>query len=168
MFKRVLRPNLTLIDRRINRLLPVVDTFGEPHFELVRSRFRRITAMANVATEINGIIAADRAGVGGQRLGLSKHLTALLNDILALPAHADDRSRGEELAQSNFDFIRGEIHIVRALKKALRVRKHATFQLTKDRKASWKDPCNDFQPSQGLAKPSSSQQAIVVIKSVPR
>ena len=124
--------------------------------------------MANIATEINGIIAADRAGVGDQRLGLSKHLTALLNDILALPAHADDRSRGEELTQSNFDFIRGEILIVRALKKPLRVRKQATFELTKDRTAFWKDPCNDSQPSQGLAKPSSNQQAIVVIKRVPR
>jgi hypothetical protein len=105
MFKGVLQPNLTLIDPRINSLLPVVDTFGEPHIQFVFSRFRRVTAMAYVATEINGIIAADRAGVRGQWLGLSKHLTALLNDILALPAHADDRPRGEELAQSNFDFI---------------------------------------------------------------
>ena len=56
----------------------------------------------DVATEIDGIVAPNGPGLRRQGLRLSEHLSPLLDDVLALPAHADDRSGGEERAQTLF------------------------------------------------------------------
>jgi hypothetical protein len=40
--------------------------------------------MANVAAQVNRVVAADTAGLGGQRLRLTEHLAALLDNVLAL------------------------------------------------------------------------------------
>mmetsp|Transcript_24951 Transcript_24951/g.42744 ORF Transcript_24951/g.42744 Transcript_24951/m.42744 type:complete len:202 (+) Transcript_24951:205-810(+) len=75
-------------------------------------RFRRITSMADVASKIDGVIATDGTGFGCQGLGLSKHLPALLNDILSFPAHANDRSRAEEFAEGRVERLLRQILVV--------------------------------------------------------
>jgi hypothetical protein len=68
--------------------------------------------VADVAAKVDRKVAADASGFGSKRLGLSEHLAALLDDVLALPAHADDRSRGEELHKPREEGLFGKIGVV--------------------------------------------------------
>ena len=56
--------------------------------------------MADIPAQVDRVVPTNRAWLGGQWLSLSEHLSALIDDIPTLPAHANDRSGGEELAQT--------------------------------------------------------------------
>lgn len=97
---------------RIHRLAPIIDSLGEPHFELVCSALGRITSVADVATEVDAEISADAARLGGEWLRLAQHLPSLLDDVLSFPTHADDGPGREELAQTSIEALGAEISIV--------------------------------------------------------
>jgi hypothetical protein len=100
------------VNRRVDRLGPVVDSFRKPHCELVRSGVGRVTAVANVTAEINGVVTTDASRQRVQWLCLSQHLTSLLDDILALPAHANDGTRAEKLDETGKKALLAEIGVV--------------------------------------------------------
>mmetsp|Transcript_15108 Transcript_15108/g.28645 ORF Transcript_15108/g.28645 Transcript_15108/m.28645 type:complete len:207 (+) Transcript_15108:255-875(+) len=56
--------------------------------------------MTNVSTQIDRIVASNRAGFGAERLCFTQHLSSLLDDILAFPTHADNGTRTKELDKS--------------------------------------------------------------------
>jgi len=97
-----------LVNPSIDNLGPVVDPFRKPHAELVGGSFGRITAVADIATQINREITTNASRLGSQRLGLSQHLTSLLDDILSFPAHAHYRARAEELNETRKEFLGAE------------------------------------------------------------
>mmetsp|Transcript_9608 Transcript_9608/g.26139 ORF Transcript_9608/g.26139 Transcript_9608/m.26139 type:complete len:243 (+) Transcript_9608:1254-1982(+) len=103
---------LFLVDVSINSLTPVVDTLWEPHLELVSSGLRRVASVADVASQVDGEVSADAAWLGGQWLGLAEHLASLTDDVLALPAHADDWSAAEELGEAWVERLLGQVGIV--------------------------------------------------------
>jgi hypothetical protein len=56
--------------------------------------------MADIAAQIYRVVTANGPWFGCQWLSLSEHLSALIDNIFSLPAHADNGSRREELAQT--------------------------------------------------------------------
>ena len=97
--------------RTFNVLLvdPLVDSarvrngsvlLAEPKSNLSLGRLDRVRAMADVATDVNAEVAADRARSRGEGVRGTKERTALLHDILALPDHSHDRTRRHVLDQT--------------------------------------------------------------------
>jgi len=68
--------------------------------------------VADVTAEVDGVVTADGSRFRGEGLGLPEHLASLFDDILALPAHADDGSRGEEVDESGEERLLGKISVV--------------------------------------------------------
>jgi hypothetical protein len=66
----------------------------------------------DVPSKVNAEVATDATRLGSERLSLAKHLTALLNHILSLPAHTNDGSRREELAQPSVEALGAEIGVM--------------------------------------------------------
>ena len=66
----------------------------------------------DVPSKVNAEVATDATRLGSERLSLAKHLTALLDHILSLPAHANDGSRREELAQPSVEALGAEIGVM--------------------------------------------------------
>ena len=54
------------------------------------------------ASDVDGVVAADGAGLRGERVGGAEHGAALLDDVLALPDHGDDRAAGHVLDEPGF------------------------------------------------------------------
>mmetsp|Transcript_36709 Transcript_36709/g.104435 ORF Transcript_36709/g.104435 Transcript_36709/m.104435 type:complete len:214 (-) Transcript_36709:38-679(-) len=75
-------------------------------------RFGRIGSMANVSSQVNGVITSNRSRLRCQGLCLSQHLSALLNDILSFPAHADNGTRREEFSQTAEKGLFGQVRVV--------------------------------------------------------
>ena len=66
----------------------------------------------DVPSKVNAEVATDATRLGSERLSLTKHLAALLDHILSLPAHTNDRSRREELAQPSVEALGAEIDVM--------------------------------------------------------
>lgn len=63
--------------------------------------------MASCApADVDGVVAADGARGGGERVGRADDGAALLHDVLALPDHGDDRA-GDDCARSGEEAVRG-------------------------------------------------------------
>jgi len=97
---------------RIHSLGPVIHALGEPHGQFVRGTVRAVRPVTNVATQIYGKVAANRPGLGGQRLRLTEHLSALLDNVFAFPAHADDRTRAEKVDKTGKKGFLAQIGVV--------------------------------------------------------
>jgi len=67
---------------------PGVDTLGEPKSDLGLGGLDSVGAVADVSSDINGEVAADRAGGGVSGLGGTEHHAASLDGSGALPHHA--------------------------------------------------------------------------------
>jgi len=76
------------------------------------SSIRSIRSMTNITSKINTEISTNGTRLGSKRLGLSKHLTSLFDNILSLPAHAHDRSRRKEVDKTGEEGLLGKISIV--------------------------------------------------------
>lgn len=66
----------------------------------------------DVPSKVNAEVATDATRLGSERLSLTKHLAALLDHILSLPAHTNDGSRRKKFAQIRKEALRFEILIM--------------------------------------------------------
>ena len=87
-------------------------TYGEPHVQFVFGTFRRIGSVADVAAEIDGIIAADAARFGTERLRFAEHLASLFDDVLAFPTHANNGTGAKELDKSVEKGFLGQVSVM--------------------------------------------------------
>lgn len=97
MLSRLPRLNLTLLEPESDLLLGVLDAVG---------------AVADVASDVDGVVAADGAGGGGERVGGSEENTAGLDGITTFPDHGADWSAAHILDESWEEWLGGEILIV--------------------------------------------------------
>ena len=65
----------------------------EPERDLVVGGFDRVRAVANVASDLDGKVAADRAGKGSLRVRLAQHHSAHLDHVEPLPHHRANWAR---------------------------------------------------------------------------
>ena len=68
--------------------------------------------MADVATDVNAEVAADRARSRGEGVRGTEKGTALLDNILALPNHSDYWTRGHVLDQAGEEGLALEVLVV--------------------------------------------------------
>ena len=86
--------NLVLIDPLVSSGLVAVDLLRlEPESDLLLGVLDRVGAVADVAADVNGEVATDGAGSGGERVGGTEEGAAGLDGILALPDHGGDGAR---------------------------------------------------------------------------
>jgi len=67
---------------------------GEPQGYFLLGTIDSVGAVADVAPDIDGIVEADGARGGGERVGSTENETADLDDLTALPHHGDDWAGG--------------------------------------------------------------------------
>ena len=73
---------LVFIDPSVHRRLPGDEFFFlEPKCDFVIGGGDRIRTVANVATDLDGKIAADGSGKGGLRVRLAQHHSAALDRV---------------------------------------------------------------------------------------
>lgn len=63
---------------------------GEPEVDLLLGVLDGVGAVADVAADVQGVVATDGAGSGGQGVGSTQDGTAGLDGVLALPDHGAD------------------------------------------------------------------------------
>ena len=63
---------------------------GEPEVDLLLGVLDGVGAVADVAADVQGVVATDGAGSGGQGVGGAQDGTAGLDGVLALPDHGAD------------------------------------------------------------------------------
>lgn len=89
--------NLTLLEPESDLLLGVLDAVG---------------AVADVATDVDGVVAADGTWGGGEGVGGSEKDTAGLDGITTFPNHGADWSATHVLDESWEEWLGGEILVV--------------------------------------------------------
>lgn len=67
---------------------------AEPESNLLLSAVDSVGTVADVTSDVDGKVTSDRSRGRGQRVGSSEEVSALLDDVLSLPDHGDDGSRG--------------------------------------------------------------------------
>ncbi len=77
-----------LVDPRVRGRLPRSQALREPEGDLLGSTLGAIAAMADVASNIDGKVTANRANGAVRRLCRAEEAAAACDDILALPNHA--------------------------------------------------------------------------------
>ena len=84
----------------------------EPEGDLAVGALDAVGAVADVASDVDGVVAADGAGerVGG--VGGAEENAAALDDVEALPDHTDDGAGGEVLAETAVEGLSGEVNVV--------------------------------------------------------
>lgn len=70
--------------------------------------------MGNVAANVNGVVAADGAGGGLERVGGAENGAALLDHVLALPDGGEDGARGHVLEETGKEGLLLEVLVVLA------------------------------------------------------
>ena len=68
--------------------------------------------MADVASDIDGVVAADGAGEGVGGVGGAEENAAALDDAEALPAHGHDGAGAEVGAEAAVEALLGEVDVV--------------------------------------------------------
>ena len=83
----------------MRRGLPLGDfTFlGEPKSDFLLGTLDGIRSVADVSTNVDGEVSTDGSWERSQGVGLSEHLSSLLDDVLAFPNHRDNRA-GEHVS----------------------------------------------------------------------
>jgi len=89
----------SFVDPFVGRGLPLGDfTFlGEPKSDFLLGTLDGIRSVADVSTNVDGEVSTDGSWERSQGVGLSEHLSALLDDVLAFPNHRDNRA-GEHVS----------------------------------------------------------------------
>lgn len=85
---------------------------GEPHGDLVLSAVGRVAAVDDVAANGDAKVATDAASLRVVGVGGTHELAALLDDVGALPDHADDGARGEVLAEARVELEVAQVLVV--------------------------------------------------------
>lgn len=110
----------SFIDPFVGGGLPVGKVgFGEPEADLVLGRFDGVRSVADVTANIDGEVSSDGAREGSEGVGLAKHLSALLDDVLAFPNHGDNGA-GEHVSDERGEEALGLEVLVVLLKELLR------------------------------------------------
>jgi len=102
-----------LVDLALEDGVPVGDLVGlEPEGELGLGSIGGVGAVADVAADLNGEVAADgaREGVGG--VGGAEEGAAALDDAEARPAHGDDGARREVVDEGAVEGLGREVDVV--------------------------------------------------------
>lgn len=84
----------------------------EPKGDLLLRRLDAVRAVDDVATDVNAVVTTNASGFGRQRVGGADDLAAGLHDVLALPDHGHDGSRGQEVRQTTVERLRRQILVV--------------------------------------------------------
>eukprot|EP01084_Bolivina_argentea_P230865 389477_1 len=84
----------------------------EPEGELLVGVLDAVAAVADVAADVEGEVAADRARGRVSRVRGAEQDAARLDDVLALPAHGADGAAGHVLAQAGVERLRGQVDVV--------------------------------------------------------
>jgi hypothetical protein len=85
------RGNLLLVDPVVLSRLPALDlAVLEPQGNLLLSVLDAVGAVAHVAADVEGVVAADGAGGGGERVGGAEDGAAGLDGVAAFPDHGAD------------------------------------------------------------------------------
>ena len=76
----------------MRRGLPLSEiTFlGEPEGDFLLSTLNGIRSVTDIAANVDGVVSTDGAWERCERVGLTEHLSALFDDILAFPNHGDN------------------------------------------------------------------------------
>ena len=106
--------NLVLIDPLVSSGLVAVDLLRlEPESDLLLGVLDRVGAVADVAADVNGEVATDGAGSGGEGVGGTEEGAAGLDGILALPDHGGDGARVHVLDETGEKGLVLEVGIYR-------------------------------------------------------
>lgn len=83
--------NLLLVNPVVLSALPALYlTLLEPESDFLLAVLDAVRAVANVAANVEGEVAADGAGGGGEGVGCTKDSTAGLDGVTAFPDHGAD------------------------------------------------------------------------------
>lgn len=94
-------------------MLPVGQLLGlEPEGQLAGGGLGTVTAVADVAADVDGVVTTDGTGEGGGGVGLTEQGAAALDGTLTLPAHGADGARGEVLGQTVVEGLGGQVNVV--------------------------------------------------------
>jgi hypothetical protein len=115
------KKHLLLIDPVVRVRLPLRKPLREPQSDLVLSRFNRVRTVADVSSNIDGIVTADSARGRIGRLGGTKHNATSLDSSKTLPDHADDRTGAHVIDQTSKESLGRKISIVSLKKRSLRL-----------------------------------------------
>lgn len=85
---------------------------GEPEVDLVLGRVGSVRTVADVATNVNAEVTADGAGEGVLGVGGTEESAAASDGAEALPAHGDDRARGEVVNETLEEGLGLEVGVV--------------------------------------------------------
>jgi len=84
----------------------------EPKGNLLLRALDGIGAVADVAADVDGVVAADCAWGGGERVGGTENGAAGLDDFTAFPDHGADRARGHIGNETREEGLGGEVFVV--------------------------------------------------------
>jgi len=92
---------------------PIDDLLSlEPERNLLLCSLHAVGPVADVTAHIDGIVPADGARLRIERVSLSEHAAALLDNILAFPHHGENWSTGDELDETREERLCLEVTIV--------------------------------------------------------
>ena len=102
-----------LVDPLLVGLRPASDlVLLEPELDLILRAVGSIASVDDVAADLNAQVTADASGQRVVGVGGSDQLAAALDDVLALPDHADNGSAGKVLAQATVERLGAEVKVV--------------------------------------------------------
>lgn len=101
-------------DPRPSNGLILGQLFGrKPKSNLLGCRLESVRGVDQVPTDGDGVLAADRAGIGVERVGGAYDSATLTDDILALPNHRHDRrTRGDILDERGVERTSGQVGVM--------------------------------------------------------
>ena len=91
---------------------PVVQALGEPEFDFLLGVLDRVGTVAHVSAHFDAEVTSDGAGETVLGVGGTQHHSALSNNIVARPDHADNRARGHVLNKAGEKGSAGQVRIV--------------------------------------------------------
>jgi hypothetical protein len=106
------RPDNLLVDPGVGVGLPGVDALGEPKSDLLLGGLDGIRSVADVASHVDAEVATDSARGRVSRVGGTKHDTASLDGVEALPHHAAHRARQHVLDESREELLASQVGVV--------------------------------------------------------
>lgn len=104
--------SLVLVNPRSGRQVVLVQALGEPKTDLVLGRLDRVGTVADVTTNVDGVLETDGTRSRVRGLGRTEDGTTGLDDITTLPDHGDHGARVHVLDQSREEGLLLEVSVV--------------------------------------------------------
>jgi len=109
----IVNPLWLLVDPVELSRLPALDLLRlEPQSNFLLCALDAVGAVADVATDIDGIVTTDSAGGRGKRVGSTEDGAAGLASITPFPDHGDDGTAQHVCDETLEERLRGEIFVV--------------------------------------------------------